>query len=198
MSETQPSLNSSKSPEQWFDELEVGPSQKPQKKSWKVVVIIAAAMLLIGGGITLLAILNRGVPCLGTSDYRDLTGIEYTDDTLNPKESFYAFTIDFQTDSASYDSTVTPSAKQIIEQLANFYKERSNKSMLFTIDSDYFTSDQANLASQRIATVKNDLSAAGVPESLIITSTPSQIQAEPETEAPSIATISITSSDVCK
>ncbi len=184
----------SESPEAWFHAIEA-PPEKP-KKPWKLIAIIVSVVTFLAA-ISLLIITLLPSTCLNATDYKSLTNIT-ADGSIAPKDNFYTYTIYFAPGSGTYDITAEQTAQHIIETIGTFYQSHSNKSILFTIDSNYILTSDSTLAEQRIASIKSDLVATGIPESAIIVAAPTQIDTESETDIAKTATIAITSAGTCK
>lgn len=200
--DNQQSPQASSVPE-WFNP--VGPISTPPKpkKSPRLILITGGIILLLSLVAAIVFIATRqSSTCLDASDYKSLTGVDISSD-LSPTETFYDGYILFEDGTLVYDNSTDGGqyGDRLIQKIADFYKTRTMKPMLFSISAGYFTADNESLTNQRIATVRSSLLKAGVPESVIVVSGASYITPEDAVEGDGDTgeiTIAITSGTACR
>lgn len=180
----------------WFDHLPEEP-QSPKKSHKKILPIIGLGLIVIITA-TLAVLFGQQKQCLTTDDLIALTGIAHIDTVTAPSEDFFTYSVSFQSNSASYDTNAEKTGGDVIQNIANFYKAHPKASMLFTIDSTYFETEDKALAAERIATVKSGLIASGIDENHITASEPAQVDREDASQQITTAIISITSATSCQ
>lgn len=138
-----------------------------RKKKIIWISIAVVAVVAVGVPAWILASAQRGVSCLTINDFTDLTGDRYVSDEFDPKESFHDYSFEFLDASPGDDESTTVGRVQVIDDVATFYKSHKNASIEFTIRSYSTDHPSKVLAEKRRASVKNDLVAAGIPDSQI-------------------------------
>lgn len=191
---------------EWFIEAATPtpePFQRPKSYKKKLFLIILASLTVCILGIIFTAVFSNNVTgCLDNKDYSALTGTNLKD-PLSPTESFYSDYVLFKPSSTSYDNLSDGGlhGDQLIQKIADFYKERPTKPMTITVNATYTVLEGETVAKQQLASVQSDLRLAGIPD--ISISTKGTRYVEPEENPVSGAdsgeiTISITSSPTCR
>ncbi len=174
--------------------------ETPKKRPGKLVTIaiITALVLLGAGGAWYMMFVYNAPRCLTADDYASLTGVAYADQSFSPKDNFYSAVVEFSAEKPT-EAEPDSSGATTIGKIGEFAKKHPNKPIVVTIDSEYPESGSEELAAERLANIVSSLVAAGVPESSIVKNDPVPQQSEDETsEAVSLATLRVTSSETCQ
>ena len=200
-----PPQQSSQLPE-WFDKTPVNiplpRPAKPRRHRKTIYIVLGIMMLLAAIGGASYYFLTR-TNCLTTNDYREISSLDLPV-SLDPTVTFYSHSFTFQTGSTEYSSDGDSTAQSQISKLGDFYKSHASKPLVFTItylvdQSGNTSSSIKDLTTQRTNHLMADLTASGIPSSLIT------IQEEPYTvtvdEGAPLAndsvTLALTSSSAC-
>lgn len=182
----------------WFDSLPTPPVQPPKKKSFKRFALIAASIILVGSVSAAFVVANQGPKCLTTDDLKGLLEQTDIDPVSSASNYFFNYQIEFQANSNTYSSSVSPTGSEITKQLGDFYKKHPDKSIVLTLSSTYFDDSAVALTNQRLATVRSDLIAADIPSDNIATEGPVKDTPEDSSEQINTVTVAITSATTCK
>lgn len=197
---------------EWFNGSSTPTITQPEpKKPHKKRLLIAGVILIVAlltGGLLYAVVGSVASTCLDSSDYEALTGVRLDYNTaaiLTPGSPFFIDYVSFKIGSAEFDN---PDDAEIhgfayLQNIAKFYTARQIKPMLITVSADYVNASSLELASQRIANVQSSLIKAGVPEKIVMTTSPKQLTSDEETSIDSSdddikTTISITADTACK
>lgn len=186
----------------WFDEVAPPAPPSPPRHSWKkVLLVISGALITIGGiGSILVAVQSeQRTTCLTLEDYRTLTGTTLTEE-ISPTSNFYTNSVSFVTKSTSYDDMTDNGirGKQLVQKIASFYDSHEQTSVIITLTGNYYATELAELAQQRVDAIITTLTSSGVPVSAI--QAPQPTYAQPEESIPQdgvTTTISMTSAAGC-
>jgi|GEM_PF-4545977 len=171
----------------------------PKRRSHRTLVVALVTCSLLLGVVGLVFWLNRSPTCLSDEDYRALTGDERTD-PLSSRTSFSTQIIYFVPDSTDYDYTDMVEGDALLN-IGEFYASHREKSIMITLDGNYYSDSQLELTQRRIATVQASLVNAGVDANVITITEPTLLPLdEPDENGDnpnSPIMVTITSADTC-
>lgn len=186
-------------PYQPYNQIPVwsGNNTPPPKKSNKLFVIFIGVLAVVCITIGIIyAITHKSPACLTKADYADLVGSR-ADDSLDPKDNFYTFTVRFTNNSTNYSPDNTAESTTI-KQAVDFYASHHNKSIVFEINGMYPRKGTIDMQTQRVQKVQGDLLQAGIPEYAIVANTPIAFDPDiDEGETEGLTTVTIISANKC-
>lgn len=186
--------------EQWFNSLQT-PSPIPPRSGRKKHIIIGLcifiSLALLGTASALL--FGKVSACLNANDYKALTGSD-TSDIVAATDSFYTNYVLFADNSNNFDDATDSGehGERLIQKISDFYAASAGKSVIITINGNYFKSESKTIASEHITTVKNSLLAAGVPQAALVVKDPAYIEPEDPPTVTSETILTISSASTCQ
>lgn len=182
----------------WFNSLPTPATEPPKKKPLKLIVL-AVLLLILAGSVAAALIVNTKRPqCLTTDDLKELLGRTDVDTVSSASDFFFNYQVEFEANSTAYATDTESTGPEIIQQVSAFYTKHPDKSITFTLASDYFDDSGATLAKQRIDTIRTDLSGSGISSNHIASKEPAKNDRENKAEEATTASIAITSISTCK
>lgn len=178
--------------------------KKPKRSLAKIFAILTVVTALGCGAYFLIPYVFPTNQCLNKQDYLALTGEEYSD-SINASEYFYDYAVTFQENSSVYTADSSAETSDTIGEIASFLKTRTHKSTVINL-SIFNSNESADLAQQRVDTVKKEFIELGVDEDLIksqivgpsISDSTLSTENLSEDEDPNGLTITLTSTETCR
>lgn len=206
----QPSRNNPQLPS-WFSNdpqpsiagaRSAAPAPRPKRTHMWVIALVVIVILTAGAG-ALVYFMQTPTACLTPQDYTEISGGAQADsEGFDPKTDFFSASFMFQPDSSAYSTDDTDQRTNDIRRLAAFYKAHSDKPMLISLATIYRTeagSQSVAIANQRLHRIRDDLVAAGIPSSIILSAATAYDVTE-EDESPDLpdgVTLNLTSAATC-
>lgn len=184
----------------WFNSLPTPITEPPKKKPLKPkLIILAVSLLILAGSVAAALIVNIQRPqCLTTNDLKELLGLTDVDNVSSASDFFFNYQVQFKSNSTIYATSADSTGSEIIKHIGTFYTKHPDKSITFTLTSDYFDDSGATLAKQRIKAIRTDLINSGIASDHITSEEPVQNDPEDKTEEATTVSIAITSVAACK